>query len=50
MAGADFDLRNAQKNPDPSTMDAAADRIRTRLREQLADTPEVENIPADPVA
>ena len=50
FSGADFDLRNAQKNPDPSTMDAAADRIRTRLREQLADTPEVENIPADPVA
>ncbi|MDO5699464.1 MAG: HIT family protein [Dermatophilus congolensis] len=50
FSGRDFDLRNAQSTPDPSTMDAAAARIRARLRDQLAGTTESENVPADPAA
>lgn len=48
FSGRDFDLGRAQRNPDPSTMDDAAARIRARLREQLDGTPEEENVPVDP--
>ena len=48
FSGADFDLRQAQSNPDPGTMDDAAARLRARLREQLEGTPEAAHVPAEP--